>query len=342
MALWTQNQEKANYVNSYFASMSSMATRIIERKESIKLSYGEERWNNISCSEQEKMYDKYIITPDASSRYKSVTSEMTPLDNVERVFPTLIMHSGQTNVKRMDDTKNEEICFKDEHSDPFCWETKSQMNMDMPPPVTRKVTTPVKIKRKSNEEKTNTKVVNATISTNGVSTLSDVTNSSNNNKHEEVKKPAPTKLKYVSTSTNQSRTNRNNNQTHQSTTEPARLYTLPTKDHTQTSSYQKNKSSRINPRASLTLDGAIRNLEVALQEQNKYVEMNKMKVVRQSSNTRTSSNPDTYKMTDDVSSCEQKSSSASEESSPLLKRSEIAVVDAASVRKSGYDFLDNW
>nr|XP_002119537.1 uncharacterized protein LOC100178179 isoform X2 [Ciona intestinalis] len=186
------------------------------------------------------------------------------------------------------------------------------------------------------------KVVNATISANGVSTLSDVTNSSNNDKHEEVKKLAPTKLKYVSSSTNQSRTNRNNNQTHQSTTEAARLYSLPTKDHTQSSSYQKNKSSRINPRASLTLDGAIRNLEVALQEQNKYVEMNKMKVARQYSNTRTSSNPDTYKMTDDVSSCEQKSLSASEECSPLLKRSEIAVVDTTSVRKSGYDFLDNW
>uniref|UniRef100_H2XNU6 Uncharacterized protein n=2 Tax=Ciona intestinalis TaxID=7719 RepID=H2XNU6_CIOIN len=63
--------------------------------------------------------------------------------------------------------------------------------------------------------------------------------------------------------------------------------------------------------------------------------MNKMKVARQYSNTRTSSNPDTYKMTDDVSSCEQKSLSASEECSPLLKRSEIAVVDTTSVRKSG-------
>uniref|UniRef100_H2YIF7 DUF4706 domain-containing protein n=1 Tax=Ciona savignyi TaxID=51511 RepID=H2YIF7_CIOSA len=357
MALWTQNPKKAHYVNSYFASMSSMATRIVETKESIKSSYAD-RWNNIPCNEQDEIVDKYIITPDATARYRGVQSSMEPLKNVESVFPKLVMQTGQSCVKRMDEAKEQEIIFQDEHSDPFAWETKSQMNMPMPPPVTVKKTSngvaPVKVRKQSagSKEKSSKEKLRTENDSNPLSPMADITNATGTfNNTDDQEKPAPIKLRYVSVSTSSKHGNRNhgNNHTDERNPSSTRTYNLPTTDHRQPSSYQKNRSnsSKINPRSSLTLDGAIRNLEVALKEQNKYVEMNKMKVSRQSSNPRQVTDPETYKKisSDESVSHERTSSVESQEYSPLLHRSQVSPTpsnSSAGVRKSGFDFLDNW
>ncbi|XP_051869156.1 uncharacterized protein C1orf198 homolog [Pristis pectinata] len=102
----------------YFSSISPMARKIMLEKQKIREKYGP-RWDTMEPREQEDIIDNWMVEPQIRSRYS--------LHRVSReepaCYPRLQLQTGQKVVH----FGEEDITWQDEHSAPFSWETKSQM-----------------------------------------------------------------------------------------------------------------------------------------------------------------------------------------------------------------------
>ncbi|XP_023556633.1 uncharacterized protein C1orf198 homolog isoform X2 [Octodon degus] len=99
---------------TYFSSLSPMARKIMQDKEKIREKYGPE-WARLPPAQQDEIIDRCLVGPRASAPSDSGD----PGDPAH--FPGLRGPTGQ----KLD------ITWQDEHSAPFSWETRSQMEFSI-------------------------------------------------------------------------------------------------------------------------------------------------------------------------------------------------------------------
>ncbi|XP_077408068.1 uncharacterized protein C1orf198 homolog [Vanacampus margaritifer] len=108
----------------YFSSINSMAKKIMQEREKIKNNHGS-TWDKMSPQEQDNAIDNWMMDPHIRARYA-----MHRVDREEVVcYPKLLIQTGQKIVHFGD----EDITWQDEHSAPFSWETKSQLEFSLTP-----------------------------------------------------------------------------------------------------------------------------------------------------------------------------------------------------------------
>ncbi|XP_017286895.1 uncharacterized protein C1orf198 homolog [Kryptolebias marmoratus] len=116
----------------YFSSISSMAKKIMQEREKIKSEYGSS-WERMTPQEQDNAIDNCLMDPHIRARYA-----MHKVDREEVVcYPKLLLQTGQKIVH----FGEEDITWQDEHSAPFSWETKSQMEFSLTPGTADQVIT---------------------------------------------------------------------------------------------------------------------------------------------------------------------------------------------------------
>ncbi|XP_004690898.1 PREDICTED: uncharacterized protein C1orf198 homolog [Condylura cristata] len=108
---------------TYFSSLSPMARKIMQDKEKIREKYGPE-WARLPPAQQDEIIDRCLVGP----RTPTPRDPGHPGDSedLER-FPGLRGPTGQKVVRFGD----EDITWQDEHSAPFSWETRSQMEFSI-------------------------------------------------------------------------------------------------------------------------------------------------------------------------------------------------------------------
>lgn len=102
---------------TYFSSLSPMARKIMQDKEKIREKYGPE-WARLPPAQQDEIIDRCLVGP----RAQRATDAGDPAR-----FPGLRGPTGQKLVRFGD----EDITWQDEHSAPFSWETRSQMEFSI-------------------------------------------------------------------------------------------------------------------------------------------------------------------------------------------------------------------
>ncbi|XP_077367544.1 uncharacterized protein C1orf198 homolog [Festucalex cinctus] len=108
----------------YFSSINSMAKKIMQEREKIKNNHGS-TWETMSPQEQDNAIDNWMMDPHIRARYA-----MHRVDREEVVcYPKLLIQTGQKIVH----FGEEDITWQDEHSAPFSWETKSQLEFSLTP-----------------------------------------------------------------------------------------------------------------------------------------------------------------------------------------------------------------
>ncbi|XP_062066576.1 uncharacterized protein C1orf198 homolog [Lepus europaeus] len=108
---------------TYFSSLSPMARKIMQDKEKIREKYGPE-WARLPPAQQDEIIDRCLVGPRAPAPRGSGD----PADDEDLVrFPGLRGPTGQKVVRFGD----EDITWQDEHSAPFSWETRSQMEFSI-------------------------------------------------------------------------------------------------------------------------------------------------------------------------------------------------------------------
>uniref|UniRef100_A0A3B5MVW7 DUF4706 domain-containing protein n=1 Tax=Xiphophorus couchianus TaxID=32473 RepID=A0A3B5MVW7_9TELE len=106
----------------YFSSINSMAKKIMQEREKIKSDYGSS-WEKMTPEEQDNAIDNSLMDPHIRARYA-----MHKVDREEVVcYPRLLLQTGQKTVH----FGEEDMTWQDEHSAPFSWETKSQMEFSL-------------------------------------------------------------------------------------------------------------------------------------------------------------------------------------------------------------------
>ncbi|XP_005602761.2 uncharacterized protein C1orf198 homolog isoform X2 [Equus przewalskii] len=108
---------------TYFSSLSPMARKIMQDKEKIREKYGPE-WARLPPAQQDEIIDRCLVGPSAPApRDPGDSGDSEELAR----FPGLRGPTGQKVVRFGD----EDITWQDEHSAPFSWETRSQMEFSI-------------------------------------------------------------------------------------------------------------------------------------------------------------------------------------------------------------------
>ncbi|XP_007936685.1 uncharacterized protein C1orf198 homolog [Orycteropus afer afer] len=109
---------------TYFSSLSPMARKIMQDKEKIREKYGPE-WERLPPAQQDEIIDQHLVGPHVQARYAAHSSGA--LDPAPAGLPGPRGPTGQKIVHFGD----EDITWQDEHSAPFSWETRSQMEFSI-------------------------------------------------------------------------------------------------------------------------------------------------------------------------------------------------------------------
>uniref|UniRef100_A0A8C5R3L7 Chromosome 1 open reading frame 198 n=1 Tax=Leptobrachium leishanense TaxID=445787 RepID=A0A8C5R3L7_9ANUR len=116
--------EKERNRFAYFSSLNSMAKKIMQDKERIRERYGAD-WDKMPPREQDEAIDKVMVDPQLQARY-ALHRGGSPPDSLPP-YPVLRPNTGQKEVH----FGEEDVTWKDEHSAPFSWETRSQMEFSI-------------------------------------------------------------------------------------------------------------------------------------------------------------------------------------------------------------------
>ncbi|XP_030052299.1 uncharacterized protein C1orf198 homolog [Microcaecilia unicolor] len=104
---------------TYFSSLNSMARKIMQDKERIRQRYGPD-WERMAPREQDEAIDRCLIDPQVQTRYALHREPREPPGPRTIVTGQKVVHFG-----------DEDITWQDEHSAPFSWETRSQMEFSV-------------------------------------------------------------------------------------------------------------------------------------------------------------------------------------------------------------------
>ncbi|KAF4526953.1 hypothetical protein B566_EDAN015453 [Ephemera danica] len=108
-----------NYVEEYFHTLNPLAKRIVEEIAHTREAY-ETLWDALSVPEQRQILDEAIIRPEAVLKY----SRSQCKDKEEPRIQT-----GAKYVFYEDGSSGKGIKWRDEHSAPFSWLTRSQQDL---------------------------------------------------------------------------------------------------------------------------------------------------------------------------------------------------------------------
>ncbi|KAM9613116.1 uncharacterized protein C1orf198 homolog [Trichechus inunguis] len=109
---------------TYFSSLSPMARKIMQDKEKIREKYGPE-WERLPPAQQDEIIDQHLVGPHVQARYAAHRAGAR--DPAPAGLPGPRGPTGQKIVHFGD----EDITWQDEHSAPFSWETRSQMEFSI-------------------------------------------------------------------------------------------------------------------------------------------------------------------------------------------------------------------
>ncbi|XP_078012348.1 uncharacterized protein C1orf198 homolog isoform X1 [Phascolarctos cinereus] len=126
---------------TYFSSLSPMARKIMQDKEKIRERYGPE-WERLPPKQQDEIIDKCMVEPHIQARYAAHRAAGASRDQTPSCYPNLRVSTGQKVVHFGDEVtgelapgpggrREEDITWQDEHSAPFSWETRSQMDFSI-------------------------------------------------------------------------------------------------------------------------------------------------------------------------------------------------------------------
>ncbi|XP_033874946.2 uncharacterized protein C1orf198 homolog [Acipenser ruthenus] len=110
----------------YFSSINHMAKKIMLERQKIREKHGSE-WEKLTQSEQETAIDNWMMDPQIRARYALHRTEREEVVS----YPKLLIQTGQKIVH----FGEEDIIWQDEHSAPFSWETKSQLEFSLTSPA---------------------------------------------------------------------------------------------------------------------------------------------------------------------------------------------------------------
>lgn len=113
------------YAEQYFSSGSAINRRIIQDIESIRESY-DNTWDHLNHRQQDQVINEHIITPEVAMQISSQEKSTS--------FPRLKITSGQKMIVVEGNTseggENKGYSYRDEHSEPFSWKTRSQQELN--------------------------------------------------------------------------------------------------------------------------------------------------------------------------------------------------------------------
>ncbi|XP_078462246.1 uncharacterized protein C1orf198 homolog isoform X1 [Lampetra fluviatilis] len=123
----------------YFASLNPMARKIVAEIEKVRESHGP-AWERLPEAQREAAIDAALIRAEARARYEtrlhllgarpaspSTSSSSSSPSALASCYPKLLIQPGQKTVHFGED----DIKWQDEHSAPFSWETKSQLEFSL-------------------------------------------------------------------------------------------------------------------------------------------------------------------------------------------------------------------
>lgn len=110
--------------DGYFYNLNSLARRIGNDIESTKDAF-EGLWNILSVSEKNQAINETIIQPEVTIKY-SLSSIDPSSKQLPECYPKLRI---QTGLKHIVDETGSTLRWRDEHSGPFSFMTRSQMNL---------------------------------------------------------------------------------------------------------------------------------------------------------------------------------------------------------------------
>ncbi|XP_069462991.1 uncharacterized protein C1orf198 homolog isoform X2 [Ambystoma mexicanum] len=113
---------------TYFSSLSPMARKIMLEKERIRERCGP-AWEQMAPREQEQLIDRCLVEPQLQARYAlhRGPEQSSEEPGAASSYPSLRLLTGQKVVH----FGEEDITWQDEHSAPFSWETRSQMEFSV-------------------------------------------------------------------------------------------------------------------------------------------------------------------------------------------------------------------
>jgi len=113
------------YADEYFSSGSNLNRRIIEDIETIRESY-EDTWDQLDQRQKEQVINEHIITPEVAMQISSQEKSTS--------FPRLKITAGQKMMmvegNSSEGGENKGYSYRDEHSEPFSWKTRSQQDLN--------------------------------------------------------------------------------------------------------------------------------------------------------------------------------------------------------------------
>ncbi|XP_073965460.1 uncharacterized protein [Choristoneura fumiferana] len=110
----------------YFRSMNPLASKIHEDICEAKNSY-ENIWDTLSEKEKTEIINESIIKPEISLKYALLDTLEFDLDNPPVRQDDLMSFFGREHGQRL--VQDDHTTYRDEHSAPFLYQTKSQLNL---------------------------------------------------------------------------------------------------------------------------------------------------------------------------------------------------------------------
>jgi len=119
-------EEVQSFAEQYFASQNVLNKKILDDISIVKNNFQKEKWDQMSVVQKEKVINDSLIYPDVQSIYNKGQETKTSL----LTFPNLKIRSGQKFVvDESNTTDGKPFSYRDEHSSPFGWRTRSQQNL---------------------------------------------------------------------------------------------------------------------------------------------------------------------------------------------------------------------
>ncbi|XP_044014297.1 uncharacterized protein C1orf198 homolog [Aphidius gifuensis] len=112
--------------DDYFFNINTLARRIGDDIESTKDAY-EGLWSTLSLTEKNQAIDEIIIQPEVAIKY-TIKNIDTCNKDLPEWYPKLRI---QTGLKHVIDETGSTLRWRDEHSGPFSFMTRSQMNLSI-------------------------------------------------------------------------------------------------------------------------------------------------------------------------------------------------------------------
>lgn len=113
------------YAEQYFSSGNNLNRRILQDIETIRESY-EDTWEQLDQRKKEKVINEHIITPEVAMQISSQEKSTS--------FPRLKIAAGQKMImvegNSSESGENKGYSYRDEHSSPFSWKTRSQQDLN--------------------------------------------------------------------------------------------------------------------------------------------------------------------------------------------------------------------